>query len=116
MTDQLIDFLKSKYGNRIDQPQPLEDLDNGAIQTQLDLVGKSISNSYTIGILWAIIGTIWLILSIISLVTDNVGILNISKVVLGFIYILLSYYYLHRSAELKKKEVILEKILFINRK
>lgn len=115
MSDQLIDFLKVKYGNRIDHPQPIINSDNGTIQKQLDLVDKKISNTKNIGILWTIIGTAWLTLSIYSLVIKTIDAVNILKVGLGITWILSGLIYLYQSSELKRKKIILETILFINK-
>ena len=114
MSEKLIDFLKEKYGNRIDHPQPIINTDNVTIQSQLDLVDKKISNTKNIGILWTLLGTTWLILSIYSLVTKTLDAINILKVGLGIAYILFGFIYLYQGSELKRKKIILETILFIN--
>ncbi len=115
MTEKIIDFLREKYGNRIDHPQPIINTDNQTIQNQLNLVDKRISNTRNIGILWTILGAAWLILSILSLVTKTIDAINILKLGLGISYVLFGFVYLYKGSELKRKKIILETILFINK-
>lgn len=115
MNDHLLYFLIQKYGNRVDKKQTLGSTDNQTIAEQLKLVESQIANTRMIGIVWMVFGILWLIISGFSLFISSVDWLNIGKVILGIAYLLLGFFYFLQSAELKRKKVILETILFVNK-
>ncbi len=88
--------------------------DNGTMQNQLGLVDKKIIRSKNIGLLWTVIGVVWLMMSILTLTTDTVDAIKIFQLGLGIIYFISGLLYLKQVAELEKKKVILEVIMFIN--
>lgn len=84
------------------------------MQNQLGLVDKKIIRSKNIGLLWTVIGVVWLMMSILTLTTDTVDAIKIFQLGLGIIYFISGLLYLKQVAELEKKKVILEVIMFIN--
>ena len=115
MNNGIIDFLINKYGHRVDFPQPIVSTDNETIQNQLTLVDKRINKAKKIGLLWTLVGVIWTIMSAVTIATETLDAISIFKVGLGIFYITSGLFLLNQVAELRKKKIILETILFINK-
>lgn len=115
MNDLLLDFLIQKYGNRVDKKQTLDSLDTQTIAEQLKLVESQIGNARMIGILYLIIALLWLIIGCYSLFKSTVDFFSIGKVILSIAFILLGFSHFFQGAEMKRKKVILETILFVNK-
>ena len=67
------------------------------------------------GIVWIVFGLLWLLISGFSIFTSTLDWLNIGKVILGIAHLLLGFFYFLQIAELKRKKVILETILFVKK-
>lgn len=115
MNEQLLDFLSEKYGNRVDKKDKLSGYESHELTQQLKLVESQIGTTRMFGIVWIVFGFLWLTISGFSIFTSTIYWLNIGKVIVGIAYLLLGFFYILQSAELKRKKVILETIMFLSK-
>ena len=114
MNKGIIEFLIKQYGHRVDFPQPIVNTDNDSIQNQLTLVDKRIKRAKKVGLLWTIIGVLWTIMSAVTIATETLNAIKIFNAGLGVFYIVSGLVLLNQVADLRKKKVILETILYVN--
>ncbi|MBL7850856.1 MAG: hypothetical protein JNN04_08145 [Cyclobacteriaceae bacterium] len=115
MKKRLIHFLIEQYGQRVDFPQPFVNTDNAAIENQLTLVNRRMAKGKRVVIFWVLLGVLWIILGAATTTTEPWMATNWFKAGLGIFYIASALFLLNQVADLRRKKLILETILFVNK-
>lgn len=113
MQNRIVEFLTAEYGQRVDFPQALVVSSIDSVQSQRVQVCKRLRMARISGILFSIVGLAWIVLSTISIVSSSWTAINLFQTSVGLIFFVAGLIKLHETAELSKKKMILETLLFM---
>jgi hypothetical protein len=111
MKEELLRYLITEYGDRIDYPQPLVNTDDEALNNQFKLLDKRLKQVTWSGFFWILFGMLSLMLNLAYLI-NTVEALRLFQLFAGMIFFASGVWNLNKVGDLRRKKAILEVIRF----